>query len=70
MKIKNNSSVIIISSNATVTIPVNDGIGTYVNVVCHDGSSYHIGKQCYKTLEAVFLEEHSTVVCDAPEILD
>lgn len=70
MKIKNNSSVIIISSNATVTIPVSDGIGVYVNVVCHDGSSYHISKRCYETLEAVFLEEHSTVVSDGPEILD
>ena len=70
MKIKNNSNVTIVSSNATITIPNNDGIGIYVNVICHDGTSYRISKQCYETLEAMFLEEHGTIVFDAPEILD
>lgn len=57
MKITNGANTTIIGSNTTIVIPNSDSITSSVVIVCNNGSSYRINKECYVALEELFKEQ-------------
>lgn len=68
MKITNDANTTIIGSNTTVVIPNNDSITSSV-VVCNNGSSYRISKECYVALEELFKEQIGKIESNKPIIV-
>ena len=69
MKITNDANTTIISSNTTVVIPNSDSITSSVVIVCNNGSSYRIAKECYAALEELFKEQIGEVESNKPIIV-
>lgn len=69
MKIINDANTTIIGSNTTVVIPNSDSITSNVVVVCNNGSSYRISKECYVALEGLFKEQIDKIESNKPIIV-
>lgn len=69
MKIANDANTIIIGSNTTVVIPNSDSITSDVVVVCNNGSSYRMSKECYVVLEELFKEQIGKIESNKPIIV-
>lgn len=69
MKIINDANVTIIGSNTTVVTPNSDSITADVVVVCNNGFSYRISKECYVALEELFKEQIGKIESNKPIIV-
>ena len=69
MKITNDANTTIIGSNTTVVIPNSDSITSNVIVVCNNGYSYRISKECYVALEELFKEQIGKIESNKPIIV-
>ena len=69
MKITNDANTTIIGSNTIVVIPNSDTITANVIVVCNNGYSYRISKECYVALEELFKEQIGKIESNEPIIV-
>lgn len=69
MKITNDANTTIIGSNTIVVIPNSDSITANVIVVCNNGYSYRISKECYVALEELFKEQIGKIESNEPIIV-
>lgn len=72
MKIINDANTTIIGSNTTVVVPNDnhDSITSDVVVVCKNGSSYRISRDCYIALKELFKEQIGKIESNRPIIVE
>lgn len=69
MKITSDANTTIIGSNTTIVIPNSGSITSSVVIVCNNGSSYRISKECYVALEELFKEQIGKIESNKPIIV-